>query len=420
MRQRHRQHGVAGLQERAVDREVGARAGVRLQVGVLGAEQLLGALDADLLGDVDDLAAAVVALAGVALGVLVGQRRAERGEHRRAGEVLAGDQLQAAAQPGRARRAPPRRSRGPAPAARRSPGRSTSWRAPCARRRRRCASLRAGRPTPGRRAGRAARAALVHQPRAALERRTAARGRGRPGRRRAGRSGRTSPRCAAAAATSAAAALGRRRPSGSAAGSTAAASRENSRSVKVRAAARGCRTTAAARCSRVAASTRSAAATCSATSSRARKSAPSTPYGRAASQRVRLHRAAGVPPGAGRARPSTRPPCAEPLRSPARVSRSAIGERQMLPVQTCRTRKARRAHGSGVEVRQQLEQLLGAARRRRAAGAARSPVRSTMVLAGAAGRWRRRRGRPPPRVPSWRAASAASARRRAARCGWRC
>ena len=59
----------------------------------------LAARDADLLGPVDDLAAAVVAPSGIALGVLVRQRAAQRGEHRRAGEVLAGDQLQAAAQP---------------------------------------------------------------------------------------------------------------------------------------------------------------------------------------------------------------------------------------------------------------------------------------------------------------------------------
>ena len=71
VRQAHRQHGVAGLDEGAVRGEVGARPAVRLQVGVLGAEQLLGALDAELLGPVDDLAAAVVAPAGVALGVLV-------------------------------------------------------------------------------------------------------------------------------------------------------------------------------------------------------------------------------------------------------------------------------------------------------------------------------------------------------------
>ena len=48
-------------------------AGVRLDVGVLGAEELLGPVDGQLLDLVDDLAAAVVALAGIALGVLVGE-----------------------------------------------------------------------------------------------------------------------------------------------------------------------------------------------------------------------------------------------------------------------------------------------------------------------------------------------------------
>ena len=60
---------------------------------------------------VDDLAAAVVAPAGIALGVLVRQRAAERGEHRGAGEVLAGDQLQAARAGGPARRGRRRRCR---------------------------------------------------------------------------------------------------------------------------------------------------------------------------------------------------------------------------------------------------------------------------------------------------------------------
>src|SRR5690606_12413695 len=42
---------------------------------------------------VDHLAAAVVAAAGVALGVLVGEHRAGRLDDRRTGEVLRGDQL---------------------------------------------------------------------------------------------------------------------------------------------------------------------------------------------------------------------------------------------------------------------------------------------------------------------------------------
>ena len=83
MRQRHRQDSVARSQQRAVRSEVGLGAGVRLQVGVIGAEELLRPLDAERLGPVDDLAAAVVALAGIALGVLVGQRAAQRRQHRR-------------------------------------------------------------------------------------------------------------------------------------------------------------------------------------------------------------------------------------------------------------------------------------------------------------------------------------------------
>ena len=71
VRQAHREDGVARLDERAVDREVGAGAAVRLQVGVVGAEQRLGPLDADGLGLVDLRAAAVVAASRVALGVLV-------------------------------------------------------------------------------------------------------------------------------------------------------------------------------------------------------------------------------------------------------------------------------------------------------------------------------------------------------------
>ena len=50
-----------GLEQRVEDGGVGLRAGVRLDVGVLGAEELLGAVDRELLDDVDVLAAAVVA-----------------------------------------------------------------------------------------------------------------------------------------------------------------------------------------------------------------------------------------------------------------------------------------------------------------------------------------------------------------------
>ena len=63
MVERHPEERVARFQQRHVDGVVGLGAGVRLDVGVLGAEQLLGAVDRQLLGDVDLLAAAVVAAA---------------------------------------------------------------------------------------------------------------------------------------------------------------------------------------------------------------------------------------------------------------------------------------------------------------------------------------------------------------------
>ena len=59
----------------------------------LALEQLLGALDGQRLGLVDVLAAAVVAVARIALGVLVGEHGAGRLQHRARDHVLRGDQL---------------------------------------------------------------------------------------------------------------------------------------------------------------------------------------------------------------------------------------------------------------------------------------------------------------------------------------
>ncbi len=85
--------GVAGLGERHEHALVRLAARVRLHVGELAAEQPLGAVDRELLGDVDVLAAAVVALARIAFGVLVGQHAAGRLEHRLGDDVLRSDQL---------------------------------------------------------------------------------------------------------------------------------------------------------------------------------------------------------------------------------------------------------------------------------------------------------------------------------------
>ena len=90
---------VAGLRDRGEDGGVGARAGVRLDVGVRGAEEALRPLDRERLGDVDELAAAVVAAAGVALRVLVREDGALRLQHGDRDEVLARDHLEVVALP---------------------------------------------------------------------------------------------------------------------------------------------------------------------------------------------------------------------------------------------------------------------------------------------------------------------------------
>src|SRR5690625_2267211 len=99
VRQVHSQHGVARLEQGAVDSQVGAGAGVRLHVRPLRAEQLLQPVDRQLLDLVDDLAAAVVALARVPLGVLVGEHAAGCGEHGGGDEVLGGDQFESVTLP---------------------------------------------------------------------------------------------------------------------------------------------------------------------------------------------------------------------------------------------------------------------------------------------------------------------------------
>jgi hypothetical protein len=84
---------VAGLRKRHEHRLVGLRARVGLHIGEAAVEQAAGALDGQLLGNVDELAAAVIAALRVALGVLVRQHRALCLEHRAGDDVLGGNEL---------------------------------------------------------------------------------------------------------------------------------------------------------------------------------------------------------------------------------------------------------------------------------------------------------------------------------------
>ena len=66
-----------------------------LDVGVLGSEELFGAVAGYGFNDIGELAAAVVALAGVAFGVFVGEYGACGFEDGAADEVFRGDHLEA-------------------------------------------------------------------------------------------------------------------------------------------------------------------------------------------------------------------------------------------------------------------------------------------------------------------------------------
>ena len=85
--------GIARLQQREEHRLIGLCAGMRLDIGEAAVEQLLGALDRQRFGDVDILAAAIIAPARITLGIFVGHHRALGLEHGTRDDVLRGDQL---------------------------------------------------------------------------------------------------------------------------------------------------------------------------------------------------------------------------------------------------------------------------------------------------------------------------------------
>ena len=89
----HAHDGIAQIQQGEVDGQVGLCTGMGLDVGVLGTEQLAGALDGDVLHLIHIDAAAVVKPAGQALGVLVGEHTAHGSHDRGRDDVLAGNEL---------------------------------------------------------------------------------------------------------------------------------------------------------------------------------------------------------------------------------------------------------------------------------------------------------------------------------------
>ena len=89
----HAEDGIAGLEDRKKDALIGLAAGVGLHIREVAAEHLFRAIDGKFLGDVDNVAAAVIALSGIAFRVFVGEHRSGRFKHRARYVIFRGDEL---------------------------------------------------------------------------------------------------------------------------------------------------------------------------------------------------------------------------------------------------------------------------------------------------------------------------------------
>ena len=99
MREIEAHDGVAWLEHGGVCGLISLGTGMRLYVDVLGVEELFGAIAGEIFDFVGVFAAAVIALAGIAFGVFVGEYAAGSFEDGFGDEVLAGDQLDLAVLP---------------------------------------------------------------------------------------------------------------------------------------------------------------------------------------------------------------------------------------------------------------------------------------------------------------------------------
>src|SRR5256885_5872002 len=85
---------VSRLKHRAQCFHVRLRSRVRLYIDVLRAEEFPGAIAGKVFDHVSEFASAVVALAGIALGIFVGEDRAGGFEYGLADIILRSDQFQ--------------------------------------------------------------------------------------------------------------------------------------------------------------------------------------------------------------------------------------------------------------------------------------------------------------------------------------
>ena len=93
MAQIHAQYGIAGLEHCEVNSHIGIGAAVRLHIGMLCTEKFFRPFPSQVLCDIHEFAAAIIAFAGIAFCVFVGHNAALSRHDSWADKVFGGDQL---------------------------------------------------------------------------------------------------------------------------------------------------------------------------------------------------------------------------------------------------------------------------------------------------------------------------------------
>ncbi len=89
----HRQDRIAGFENGEVHRHIGLRTRMRLDVYVVAVKEFLRTVPGQVFRFVDDVAAAVVPVCGIALRVFVREDRSRGGQNGRRDEILGSDEF---------------------------------------------------------------------------------------------------------------------------------------------------------------------------------------------------------------------------------------------------------------------------------------------------------------------------------------
>ncbi|MNI48833.1 hypothetical protein D3C73_1034170 [compost metagenome] len=93
MRQVHSEDSVARIQRGKINRHIGLGTGVRLHIGMIGTEELLGTVTGQILHDIHIFTTAIIPFARIAFGIFIREHRTHRFHYSFADDILRGNKL---------------------------------------------------------------------------------------------------------------------------------------------------------------------------------------------------------------------------------------------------------------------------------------------------------------------------------------